>query len=59
MYVCDIFSINSIGAIQRYFESRRRNWRESTDQSQQDRVAKQSKCRRVRSRRLRVSHDYI
>lgn len=46
---------NTAGAIQRYFESRRRNWRELTDPSQQQRVKKQARNRRIRSRRLRVS----
>ena len=42
------------GAIQRYFESRKINVRES-DPSQKDRVAIQAKSRRQRSRRSRVS----
>lgn len=40
-------------AIQRYFESRRRLWRESVAPDQ-DRVAQQSKKRRIRARKERV-----
>ena len=48
-----------IGAIQRYYESRHRSWRESTDPTQQQRVARQAKNRRSRSRKLRVSNFSI
>ena len=40
-------------AIQRYFESRRRLWRESTAPNQ-ERVLEQSKKRRIRARKDRV-----
>lgn len=45
-----------VGAVQRYFESRRRHWRESTatDPRSQERVAQQSLRRRIRSRQQRV-----
>ena len=46
-----VFSI--LEAIKRYYESRRRNWRES-DSSQQSRVLAQTKKRKQRSRRQRV-----
>ena len=40
-----------VGAVQRYFESQRRNWREScsTDPQSQERVAHQSLRRCIRS----------
>ena len=46
----------NVGAVQRYFESRRRNWRESssTDPQSQERVAHQSLRWRIRSRQQRV-----
>lgn len=41
-------------AIQRYFESRRRSWRETTDPTQQQRVTLQNKRRKVRARKQRL-----
>lgn len=55
MFTTNLF--NS-GAIQRYFESRRRCWREATDPSQQQRVSHQNKHRKVRSRKQRVCIKY-
>ena len=42
------FCIRAINAL--YYESRHRSWRESTDPTQQQRVARQAKNRRIRSR---------
>ena len=46
-----------IEAIQRYFESRRRNWRESNS-SDQGKIMAQSKKRRVRARMERVCFTF-
>ena len=54
-----VFVLLYLGAIQRYFESRRRCWRELTDPAQQDRVLKQAKSRRVRACKQRVSHELL
>ena len=50
-----------IGAVQRYFESQRRNWRETTatDPGTQKRVAHQTLRRRIRSRQQRVWLDEL
>ena len=53
-----IVTIEILGAVQRYFESRRRNWRESSSEAtSQDRVTKQAIKRRKRSRQQRVSYS--
>ena len=46
--------VSNTGAIQRYFESRRRSWREMTDPAQQKRVSLQNKRRKIRARKQRV-----
>ena len=42
-------------AVQRYFESQKRKWRESSSISQQARILVQAKKRKVRARKVRVS----
>ena len=49
-----VYVVHGTGAIQRYFESRRRSWRETTDPTQQQRVTLQNKRRKVRARKQRV-----
>ena len=53
-----MFEILWIGAIQRYFESRRRNWREATT-GDKEKVTVQAKKRRCRSRKDRVCQILI
>ena len=42
-------------AVQRYFESQKRKWREFLDTTQQARTAVQAKKRKIRARKVRVN----
>ena len=46
--------MSNTGAVQRYFESQRRGWRETTDPAQQERVSFQNKRQKLRARKQRV-----
>ena len=53
-----IVTIEILGAVQRYFESRRRNWRESSSEAtSQDRVTKQEEA--IKAAKSKLVHRTI
>ena len=62
MYLCSSVHVYmcvsyTLGAIQRYFQSRQRIWREENQDA--DRISKQARNRKLQSRNVRVCRFHI